>query len=166
MSSTASERTWRKQRDELEHEIAEAREQRRLVSGLGIVPRDLPRSCLVLIVDDEASVRSLVSRIAREEGLEPVEACDVAGAIEALSSACDLRRAIVDRRLEVGTADTLLATLRHRGIDTLLLTAHPEEAITEINLDGVVVMSKPVPTRALREWMRRRAPQAEPSPED
>lgn len=140
------------------HVIEEADRAISRATTAGVRPRALPRACLCLIVDDEEPIARLIANVAREEFLTPLVATTLEQATTLLGEN-DVRRAIVDGRLRAGTSAPLLAALREREIDHVILTGYPHDSwLKDEVARGETVIEKPdEPGWAkLREWMRRR----------
>lgn len=109
----------------------------------------LPRPQLasrVLVVDDEDAIRTLVSRLLKRAGLDPVPASDGAAAIECLDAGpfdamvLDLMMPRVDG---FGVVEHLAETQPRMVEKTVVLTAFPQNAVKQRLHHVCRVLSKP-----------------------
>lgn len=104
----------------------------------------LPRR--VLVADDEEPIRTLVSRILRRSGFDPVEAYDGQHAIERLDAGrfdavvLDLMMPRVDG---FGVVNHLIATQPRMIEKTVIMTAFPKTAAKERLHQLCCIVSKP-----------------------
>jgi len=115
---------------------------------------ELPR---VLIADDEELIRTLVSRMLRRSGFEPVEAADGQQAIERLDAGgfdalvLDLMMPRVDG---FGVMEHLIATQPRMMEKTIVMTAFPKAAAKERLHHVCCVLSKPFDVEELVQLVR------------
>ena len=100
----------------------------------------------VLVADDEDSIRTLVSRMLRRAGFDPVEASDGQHAIECLDAdrfdavVLDLMMPRVDG---FGVVEHLIATQPAMIEKTIIMTAFPKTAAKERLHHLCCIVSKP-----------------------
>jgi len=100
----------------------------------------------VLVADDESSIRTLVSRVLRRAGFDPVEATDGQDAIEHIDAeeydvlVLDLMMPRVDG---FGVVDHLIETKPRMMEKTVVMTAFPKAAAKERLHHLCCIISKP-----------------------
>lgn len=118
------------------------------------VPSSHPR---VLVTDDEASIRTLVTRVLARAGFEAVEASDGAEAIERLDGGefdavvLDLMMPKVDG---FGVVEHLIEKLPGMIEKTVVLTAYPKAAAKERLHHLCRILVKPFDVQELVEVVR------------
>jgi CheY-like chemotaxis protein len=116
-----------------------------------------PKSPRVLVADDEDAIRTLVVRLLRRAGFQPVEATDGQHAIEQLDAAefdalvLDLMMPRVDG---FGVIDHLIETQPRMMEKTVVMTAFPKTAAKERLHHLCCILSKPFDTEELIQLVR------------
>lgn len=111
----------------------------------------------VLVADDEDAIRTLVVRLLRRAGFQPVEATDGQHAIEQLDAAAfdavvlDLMMPRVDG---FGVVEHLIETQPRMMEKTVVMTAFPKTAARERLHHLCRVLSKPFDTEELIQLVR------------
>ena len=113
----------------------------------------------VLVVDDEATVRMLVSEVLEELGYAAVEAADAASALKVLQSDLRLDLLVTDIGLPGGMNGRQLADAARelrQGLKVLFITGYAENAVIgNGHLEpGMHVLTKPFTMEALASRMR------------
>jgi CheY-like chemotaxis protein len=116
-----------------------------------------PRSPRVLVADDEDAIRTLVSRMLRRAGFDPMEASDGQHAIEQLDSngfdavVLDLMMPRVDG---FGVINHLIHTQPEMMEKTIVMTAFPKTAARERLHQLCSIVSKPFDVEELITLVR------------
>jgi len=108
----------------------------------------------VLVVDDEATIRMLVTEVLEELGYVPLEAADAAEGLKILQSKARIDLLITDVGLPGGMNGRQMAdAARHLrpGLKVLFITGYAEQTVVSGGTleAGMHVMSKPFPLDAL-----------------
>lgn len=118
---------------------------------------DDPTESRVLVVDDDAAIRTLVGRVLDRAGFTPVSAVDGQDAIEQLDGAkfdamvLDLMMPRVDG---FGVVDHLIDTQPHMMEKTVVMTAFPKAAAKERLHHLCSIISKPFEVNELIALVR------------
>ncbi|HKO59052.1 MAG TPA: response regulator [Thermoanaerobaculia bacterium] len=116
--------------------------------------RALPR---VLVADDEQAIRTLVARMLRRAGFEPVEAADGEQAIELLDGG-GFDAAVIDLMMPrvdgFGVVDHLIETQPRMVEKTIVMTAFPRTAARERLHHLCSIVSKPFEMEELVSMVR------------
>jgi CheY-like chemotaxis protein len=112
----------------------------------------------ILVVDDEESVRTLVSRVLREAGFETIAATNgLEAMVVADTQAIDL--ALVDLEMPLMTGDRLAQELRqvHPALKVLYLTGHSARLFANRSLldAGEAFLDKPTTAMGILEAIRQ-----------
>lgn len=126
----------------------------------GTEPRGALEDLLVLVVENDANVRTAMMGVLADWGTSPVEA---SGLSEAEAQIADLGLPpdviLADYQLDGGeTGIALIAALRarHGPIPAVLITAnHSPDLISEAEERGIVLMTKPLALRRLRRLLQQ-----------
>ena len=115
----------------------------------------MPDSRTVLVVDDEASVLSLVNRVLSEAGYQTVTAATGAEALELVEKGSVPDLLLTDLRMPIMTGDELTARLRqaHPMLKVLYLTGYSEQLFKEkpVLWKDEAFLDKPFTVRGLLE---------------
>ena len=119
----------------------------------GALPRALAGET-VLVVDDETSVRMLVSEVLEEIGYAAIEAADGSAALEVLRSDARIDLLITDIGLPGGMNGRQVADIGRQarpGLKVLFITGYAEKAAVGNGLldEGMHVLTKPFAMQAL-----------------
>ena len=113
---------------------------------------------VVLVVEDEQTVRSLVMEVLQEQGYRGISATDGASALEVLKSGAHVDLLVTDVGLPgLDGPELVAAALRHRpGLKVLFMTAYAREAPSgPAGLDApIAVLLKPFTVEALLNHVR------------
>jgi DNA-binding response OmpR family regulator len=113
------------------------------------VAAEAPRAAagVALVVDDEPTVRRLLSTLLRNSGWSVLEAAD--GAVALSVAPPDLDLLVTDYEMPSGTGVDLARRLRrrHGSLSVLLVSGRPEAAATLTSIDGprTAFVAKPFP---------------------
>jgi len=116
------------------------------------------RSCRILVVDDEAGIRTLLARVLRKEGYEVDEAEDgIAGLRRAETGRYDML--LLDLKMPGKDGLEVMSTLRRAGheMPILMLTAHAsvETAVEAMKLGAFDYIRKPFDVEELKATIGR-----------
>ncbi|NOZ94603.1 MAG: sigma-54-dependent Fis family transcriptional regulator [Acidobacteria bacterium] len=122
----------------------------------------------ILIVDDEPSIRELLSIMLEQEGYETETAESVATAGTCLeTSTFDL--VICDLKLPDGNGLDVLLSARRRGVETrfVIITAHttPQNALEALRAGAVEYLSKPFEVEELKHVVAKHTARPQEPPE-
>jgi two-component system, response regulator, stage 0 sporulation protein F len=140
----------------------------------GVVGERDPSTCLlsteplplsVLLAEDDAALRAILSQVLRRDGHEVTELCDGAQLATALaipleSQICSCRNVLVlaDVRLPVFDSLTVIRTVRARGHRprVALMSAFADQDLEESarDLEALALFGKPFDLEALRSFVR------------
>ncbi|UFH50994.1 response regulator [Pseudomonas sp. KNUC1026] len=114
----------------------------------------------VLVVDDEASIRGLVSEVLDQSGYVALEACDGASGLRILESNLPVDLLITDVGMPGGLSGPQMvarARLVRPQLKVLFITGYAEQALTAEGPlgEGMYSMSKPFSLQALSERIRQ-----------
>ena len=122
----------------------------------------MPPKPLLLLVDDDAQIRVLLSEVGHREGFDVLEAVDGAGAIEMLRRR-HMDLVLLDLQMPRVNGLDVLRAVRESGSSSEMAlmsgAASPEDAVEAIKLGATEYFSKPLDlprVRALLAKMRRR----------
>jgi len=108
----------------------------------------------ILIIDDEPSIRELLSIMLEQEGYGTETAESVSTAVQQLE-AQPFDLVICDLKLPDGTGLDVLETVRRRGIESrfIIITAHttPQNALESLRAGAIEYLSKPFDVEELRQ---------------
>ncbi len=111
----------------------------------------------VLLVEDEAGVRTLTARLLGTFGYAVIEACDGDSAVAALESAFRVDLLLTDVVLPGAMSGPQIAEearRRNPGVQALFMSGYPSKALHQHDLSGVEVLGKPFPKRELAQKVR------------
>jgi CheY-like chemotaxis protein len=114
----------------------------------------------ILIVDDEASVRMLVTEVLTENGYNVLEAANAASAMKVIDANPNIALLITDVGLPGGMNGRQLAEavrLRRTDLKVVFITGYAENAVVSGgHLDhGMEILTKPFPMSALANKVRK-----------
>lgn len=117
------------------------------------------RGQTVLVVDDEASIRGLVSEVLDQSGYVTVEACDGASGLRILESNLPVDLLITDVGMPGGMSGPQMVALARKvrpQLKVLFITGYAEQALTADGPlgEGMYSMSKPFSLQSLNERIR------------
>lgn len=101
----------------------------------------MPKSPLILLVEDEPSIRQIVAEVVYEAGFRIATAGNYAEGVVSLN-ACRPAVLIANALLPDGDGHKLAEIARRIGVPTLLVSGHPE-VIVEAEESGVPFLAKP-----------------------
>lgn len=121
------------------------------------LPMPEPKPPRVRVADDEAAIRTLVARLLRRAGFEPVEATDGQDAIEQLDAA-ELDALVLDLMMPrvdgFGVIEHLIETQPRMMEKTVVMTAFPKTAAKERLHQLCSIVAKPFDTDELIQLVR------------